>query len=98
MNTIDCALCYKALGDTTRLAIYNMLKGGTMCGCKILEQLHCTQPTLSYHMRQLCECGLVTATKNGKWSYYSINGEYATNLQQAIAVEDSACNCTGGCQ
>lgn len=98
MNTIDHALCYKALGDETRLTIYNMLKGGTMCGCKILEQLHCTQPTLSYHMRLLCECGLVSATKEGKWSYYSIDAQYASSLQQAIAVTEAKCSCTGGCK
>ncbi len=97
MNSIDYALCYKALGDNTRLTIYTMLKGGTMCGCKILEQLHCTQPTLSYHMRQLTECGLVTAVKNGKWSYYTINSDICLQLAEVLAIampnNDGGCNC-----
>lgn len=96
MNILDQALCYKALGDATRLSIYNMLKGGTMCGCKILEQLHCTQPTLSYHMRQLTECGLVDAHKDGKWSYYTINSSYSNGLIATLTDTNAmpgGCNC-----
>ncbi len=46
----------KALGENTRLRIFEMLCNGTLCGCKILEQLNITQPTLSHHMKVLCDC------------------------------------------
>ncbi|MGE4354390.1 MAG: ArsR/SmtB family transcription factor [Oscillospiraceae bacterium] len=75
MNSIDVALICKALGDSNRLQIVQMLSGGEQCACKLLEKFEITQPTLSHHMKILCECGLVTVRKEGKWSHYSLCGE-----------------------
>ena len=72
MNTIDVALLCKALGDSNRLQIVQMLSDGEKCACKLLEQFEITQPTLSHHMKVLCECGLVKSRKEGKWSHYSL--------------------------
>ncbi len=73
MRSTDIALICKALGDTNRLQIMQMLAGGEKCACKILERFAITQPTLSHHMKVLCECGLVCSRKEGKWSHYSLN-------------------------
>lgn len=70
----------KALGENTRLRIFEMLRNGTLCGCKILEQLNITQSTLSHHMKVLCDCGLVKAEKDWKWTYYSIDCEKLQGL------------------
>ena len=51
MNTIDVALICKALGDSTRLQIIQMLSDGEKCGCKLLEAFEITQPTLSHHFK-----------------------------------------------
>lgn len=68
------AIC-KALGDANRQQIVQMLSDGEKCGCKLLEAFEITQPTLSHHMKILCECGLVNERKEGKWHHYSINVE-----------------------
>lgn len=73
MNTIDIAVICKALGDNNRLKIVQMLSDGEKCGCKLLEDFNITQPTLSHHMKILCESGLVNDRKEGKWHHYSIN-------------------------
>ena len=75
MNTADVAVICKALGDSNRLQIVKMLSEGEKCGCKLLEAFDITQPTLSHHMKILCDCGLVNDRKEGKWHYYSINVE-----------------------
>lgn len=49
-----------------------MLKGGEKCGCHLLEELNITQPTLSHHMKILCDAGIVDSCKEGKWMHYSI--------------------------
>ncbi|MEG1804983.1 MAG: metalloregulator ArsR/SmtB family transcription factor [Clostridia bacterium] len=85
MSYIDYALCCKALGDETRAKIFDMLKCGTLCGCKILEEFHCTQPTLSYHMKMLTDSGLVNSEKNGKWCHYSINVDVLNDLSEFIS-------------
>ncbi|MDD3947666.1 MAG: metalloregulator ArsR/SmtB family transcription factor [Clostridia bacterium] len=66
---------FKALSDPVRVRIFDMLKSGKRCACKILEEFAITQPTLSYHMKLLTDCQLVIAEKCGKWTHYSINWE-----------------------
>lgn len=73
MGIIDIALICKALSDSSRLEIVQMLSDGEKCACKLLERFDITQPTLSHHMKVLCESGLVNGRKEGKWVYYSIN-------------------------
>ncbi len=84
MNAMDVALICRALGDSNRLQIIQMLSDGEKCGCKLLEQFEITQPTLSHHMKILCECGLVEARKEGKWSHYSLNGETLDAFRQFV--------------
>lgn len=72
MEREECTRILKALADDTRMRIFETLRGGTLCGCKILERLDITQPTLSHHMKILCACGLVKAEKDWKWTYYSL--------------------------
>lgn len=73
MDTKEYLLILKALGEETRLNIFGMLRGGKLCACNILEKLNITQPTLSHHMKILCDSGLVIAEKDWKWTYYSID-------------------------
>lgn len=66
---------FKALADETRLKIIQMFSSGELCACNILEEFNITQPTLSYHMKILTECGLVKGVKEGSWMKYTINNE-----------------------
>ncbi|HEY8423264.1 MAG TPA: metalloregulator ArsR/SmtB family transcription factor [Clostridia bacterium] len=75
MTYPEYAYICKTLGDPTRIKIFDMLKEGKQCACEILEKFDITQPTLSYHMKMLTQSGLITAQKEGKWIYYSINQE-----------------------
>ena len=95
MNEIDVALICKALGDSNRLKIVKMLSDGEKCACKLLEAFEITQPTLSHHMRILCECGLVEARKEGKWSHYSLNGETLVRFKGFISK--LSCGMGGEC-
>ncbi|MCR5467864.1 MAG: ArsR family transcriptional regulator, partial [Lachnospiraceae bacterium] len=51
MNKIDVSFICKALSDSNRLEIVQMLSEGEKCGCKLLERFEITQPTLSHHMK-----------------------------------------------
>lgn len=79
---------FKALGDDTRAKIFEMLKGGELCACKILEGLNITQPTLSHHMKILCDCGLVIARKDWKWTHYSIDKNALENLKNWLDITE----------
>ena len=99
------ALYFKALSDPNRLMIVDMLSCGELCACVILKKFHITQPTLSYHMKNLSDNKLVTGRKEGKWMYYSLNNEITQDLRGFIdkvtkAKENCICHkisCEEGC-
>ncbi|MBE6033631.1 ArsR/SmtB family transcription factor [Aminipila sp.] len=84
MNSNDYALICKALGDSNRLQIVSMLSDGEKCAHKLLEKFEISQPTLSHHMRILCECGLVIVRKNGKRSHYTLNNQVLRSFEKFI--------------
>ncbi|MDO5148558.1 MAG: metalloregulator ArsR/SmtB family transcription factor [Oscillospiraceae bacterium] len=64
---------FKAFCDENRIRILQLLHGGEKCACMLLEEMNITQPTLSHHMKILCDSGIVTGRKEGKWMHYSIS-------------------------
>ena len=70
----ELAFVFKALGDSTRVKIIELLKvNQSLCGCNLLEHFSITQPTLSYHMKILVESQLVAGEKDGSWTHYRLN-------------------------
>ena len=85
MDTMDVVKIGKALSDENRVKILQMLTDGEKCGCKLLEAFEITQPTLSHHMKILCDSGLVDARKDGKWSHYSVNRDVVREFGNYIS-------------
>lgn len=77
MNEKQTALIFKAFCDENRVRIIKSLRSGEKCACKLLEELNITQPTLSHHMKILCDSGVVVGRKDGKWMHYSISPQGA---------------------
>ena len=84
---------FKALGDENRVKILKLLQGGEKCACVLLDDLHITQPTLSHHMKILCDSGVVIDRKEGKWTYYSISADGAEFAVMCLK-ELTTCTCT----
>lgn len=95
------AALFKALSDPNRLMIVDMLSCGELCACRMLEKLSITQPTLSHHMKILCDCELLNARKEGKWSYYSLNEQavhtFSVTLCSLISNKPDCICKEGGC-
>ena len=72
MDAQKTALLFKAFCDENRLQILELLRGGEKCACRLLEELSISQPTLSHHMKILCDSGIVVGRKEGKWMHYAI--------------------------
>ncbi|EHQ91196.1 ArsR/SmtB family transcription factor [Desulfosporosinus youngiae] len=81
----EYVLLFKAIADQTRLNIVDLLSCGEMCACQLLDNFKITQPTLSYHMRILCDSGIVKGRREGAWMYYSINGEAIETIAEFIS-------------
>ena len=87
------AKVFKALCDERRQRILELLHGGEKCACVLMEEMGMPQSSLSYHMKILCESGIVTSREEGKWTHYQISrqgSEKAVALLKTItAVEET---------
>ncbi|MGN0551800.1 MAG: ArsR/SmtB family transcription factor [Oscillospiraceae bacterium] len=80
---------FKAFCDENRIRILQLLQGGEKCACMLLEEMNITQPTLSHHMKILCDSGIVTGRKEGKWMHYSISEAGIERAQEyLISLKD----------
>ncbi len=71
---------YNALADETRLTILDMLSRQEMCACEIIVEVGLSQPTVSHHLKILRQAELITAKKDGKWVYYTLNADVFQSL------------------
>ncbi len=70
---------YKALGEPTRIKIAMLLtEERNLCCSDIGSKLESVAgSTLSHHLKQLTDCGLLNLRKDGTFIYYSVNKEMA---------------------
>lgn len=90
-SNLKYASIFKSLSDETRLKIIDLLSCGEMCACQLLDHFNVTQPTLSYHMKILCDCGIVSGRREGAWMYYCINSAVMEHLIEFLSNIQSQC-------
>lgn len=82
------ARTFKALGDPTRVRLLSLIaatEGGEACVCDLTAPVSLSQPTVSHHMKQLVDAGLVTREQRGKWAYYRVVEDALQSLADALA-------------
>ncbi|MGK0577542.1 metalloregulator ArsR/SmtB family transcription factor [Macrococcus capreoli] len=96
MDYEHLAKLLKVLSDKNRLEIVDLLSCGPLCACDILTHFEFSQPTLSHHMKQLKQSGIVTSWKEGTNVMYANNLEVIeqfVKLQNQIFVPHQQCVC-----
>jgi ArsR family transcriptional regulator len=81
------AKLFKALSDPTRVRLLSLIaatEGGEACICDMTAPIGLSQPTVSHHMKQLVDAGLVTREQRGKWAYYAIVDEALDALSASL--------------
>lgn len=81
------ARMFKALSDPTRVRLLSMIAAqpnGEACVCDLTEPVGLSQPTVSHHMKQLVDAGLVTREQRGRWAYYTVVNEALVMLSSAL--------------
>lgn len=73
LDTLQIATIFKALCDANRVSIIQHLQNGEQCACHLSDDLGLAQSKLSYHMKILCDSGLVDSWSVGKWTHYRIS-------------------------
>lgn len=88
------AKVFKAFCDEKRLAILELLKSGEKCACVLIDEMGVGQSSLSYHMKILCESGVVDSRQDGKWTHYRLSesgSKYAADLLIKLTTPNMLC-------
>ena len=94
MKTSDTVLALEALAQESRLGIFRLLIFAGLDGLpagKIAERMRLPAPTLSFHLSQLKNAGLVACRRDGRSLIYSADFAVMNDLV-AFLTE----NCCGG--
>lgn len=111
----DTVVLLKAIADPVRWQALQFLRSPSpsacsqdeqgVCACDFEGVLGLSQPTVSHHMRQLVDAGLVRSEKRGRWVFYEIVPEGFEALRAALArfleppnhaAEPAPCRCGPG--
>jgi ArsR family transcriptional regulator len=65
-------LLFRALADTTRLRLLNLIADREICVCYFVEILGISQPKISRHLAYLRRAGIVAARRQGRWMHYRL--------------------------
>jgi ArsR family transcriptional regulator len=81
------ARSFKALSDPTRVRLLSLIaatEGDEACICDLTAEVGLSQPTISHHMKQLVDAGLVTREQRGKWAYFRVVNDALEALGSAL--------------
>jgi ArsR family transcriptional regulator len=95
-DTAELERLFRVLADRHRVKILNILLragGQAVCVCEFTDQLDLAQPTVSYHLKQLREAGLLDREKRGTFAYFRVRPDAMRRLQ--ALVEPAALAGTG---
>ena len=82
----------KALADGRRFKIFQTVAeaDGICCGA-VCEQFDISQATVSHHLKELTESGLLDARSEGQFKYWKVNHEivsdYIGELQKRLNLK-----------
>lgn len=64
---------HKALGHPVRLRLLAVLRTGPLCGCQMTVVVRLAPSTVSEHLSELRNAGLVSERKEGRWVEYRLS-------------------------
>ena len=77
---IDIADFYKALSDSTRIKIINLLEKSELCVCDISVILNMTKSAVSHQLKNLREINLIKSRKQGKEVWYTLADDHVKEV------------------
>jgi ArsR family transcriptional regulator, arsenate/arsenite/antimonite-responsive transcriptional repressor len=79
---------FAAMGHPRRIHLMNMLvrSGFPVCVCDLVAATGWAQSTVSHHLKQLVDVGLLHRQQRGKWAYYSVDYSGLASLATVVSV------------
>jgi DNA-binding transcriptional ArsR family regulator len=91
----DMVKIFKALGDPTRLAIFELVRSCGNDGCtesdasdslsQIAERFGLSLSTVSHHVKELRNAGLISCEKRGQRLFCTVDAKVLDQLEQFAA-------------
>lgn len=79
------AKLFRGFADPSRLAILIALRNGARSVSDIVQATGLSQPNVSNHLSCLRDCGLVTASPQGRFVYYELSDR---RVEQLLRLAD----------
>lgn len=82
-DAADLAGLLKALADPVRLRLVSIIAAssdGEACTCDLPAAVDRSQPTVSHHLRQLTDAGILEREQRGKWAWFRVRPETIASL------------------
>jgi len=99
MESTNAVAALAALAQETRLAIYRLLVEAGPTGLAVGEigaSVKAAPATLSFHLKELVNAGLLSSRQDGRYIFYSAN--YAHMNALIAFLTDNCCARDGGCR
>lgn len=77
---LNIADFYKAMSDSTRIKIINLLEKNELCVCDISSILNMTKSAVSHQLKNLREMNLITSRKVGKEVWYTLADDHVKQV------------------
>lgn len=94
-QTVAMAQVFAALGDPTRLQLtvfVGQCSPAPVCACSFPEVFDMSRSTISHHLTKLVEAGILERSKEGKWSYYTVNPSFDQEILQVVSNQTHVSN------
>ncbi len=88
-DALGLARRLKALGDPTRIQLVSMLlsqPGLEACTCDLAPAVGLSEPTVSHHLKQLLDVGLVSKERRGMNVYYRVIPEAVSAIARVLTL------------
>jgi len=74
----------KALAHPVRLKLVSIIaNAGEGCACDFPQLTGKSQPTISHHLSQLVNAGILDREQRGKWAWFTVNKD---RLEEVCAI------------
>lgn len=85
------ARVFKALSDPTRVRLVSLIaahEAAEACVCDLTAPVGLSQPTVSHHLKQLVDAGLLSREQRGRWAFYRVVDRALDDLAAAVTRPD----------
>ena len=74
-DLVDAATLFKALGVPVRVKLLTLIRqapDGEACYCDLADEFDMPQSSLSHHLKNLVQAGLLSRERRSTWSWYRV--------------------------